>query len=295
MSHQEHRAGFVNILGKPNVGKSTLMNAFLGEKLSIITSKAQTTRHRINGILNGDNYQVVFSDTPGILDPKYKLQENMLKASRSALVDADIILFVSEAGETPGEDYPFIESLKKTKTPVIIVVNKIDLANQERLEGLHKIWTGLLPKASFLPVSALENFNVDVLFNMIMEKLPLSPPYYPKEDISDKSERFFTAEIIRERILVNYKQEIPYSVEIEIEEFFEEESIIRIQAVIYVERDSQKAILIGKGGSSLKKTGTDARLELERFFNKKIFISLFVKVKKNWRNNEKFLKGFGYR
>lgn len=295
MSMDKHKAGFVNIIGKPNVGKSTLMNALVGEKLSIITSKAQTTRHRIQGIVNGEDFQIVYSDTPGILDPRYKLQENMLKASRSALVDADVLLFVTEAGDRPVEDYPFLDKVKKSKASVILVVNKIDLADQERLDHLFQKWTELLPNAVFLPVSALKNFNLDRLFNLIMEKLPYSPPYYPKDELSDKSERFFTGEIIREKILVNYKKEIPYSVEIEIEEFKEEENIIRIRAIIYVERESQKGILIGKSGLSLKKTGTDARLELETFFNKKVFIAIVVKVKKNWRNDEKYLKGFGYK
>jgi GTP-binding protein Era len=295
MIENQHKAGFVNILGKPNVGKSTLMNALVGEKISIITSKAQTTRHRIQGIVNGDNFQIVYSDTPGILNPKYKLQENMLKASRSALVDADILIFMTEVNDDPAEDYPFLSKLTEINIPVILVVNKIDLANQERMDALHDKWTALLPEAIFLPVSALKKFNLDTLFNLILEKLPESPPYYSKEDLSDKSERFFAGEIIREQILLNYKQEIPYSVEIDIEEFKEDEKIIRMQATIYVERESQKGILIGKAGSSLKKTGTNARKELESFFDKKVFVSLFVKVKQNWRNNERYLKGFGYR
>jgi GTP-binding protein Era len=294
MPETNHKSGFINIIGEPNVGKSTLMNLMLGEKLSIITSKAQTTRHRIHGILNGENFQAVFADTPGILEPGYKLQENMLKAARSALVDADILLFVTDVERKPGlEDY-FAKQLGNSRVPVFLIMNKIDLCNQDKLEAMQSDWNQLLPNAIFVPVSARENFNVQNLLKLILDTLPEGPPYYSREDISDKSERFFTAEIIREKILLRYHQEIPYSVEIEIESFKEEDKINRISAVIFVERDSQKAILIGKGGESLKKVGTDSRLELERFFNKKVFLSLHVKVKKNWRNDEKALRDLGY-
>jgi GTP-binding protein Era len=290
-----HRAGFVNILGRPNVGKSTLMNVMVGEKLSIITSKAQTTRHRIHGIVNSDNYQVVFSDTPGILAPNYKLQEMMLKSARAALTDADIFLYLTEIGEEPGKEEYFIERLKKSSVPVILLINKIDLSNQEELEERVAQWKEILPKAEIFPVSALKNFNVDNLFKRILELLPESPPFFPKDMLTDKSERFITGEIIREKILLHYKQEIPYSVEIEIESFEEEKKIIRIRAVINVEKDSQKGILIGHKGAPLKRIGKEARLEMETFFNKKIFLELFVKVQKDWRNNERKLKNFGYR
>ncbi len=295
MGSTDHKAGFVNIIGKPNVGKSTLMNALVGEKLSIITSKAQTTRHRIQGIVNGEDFQIVYSDTPGILLPGYKLQENMLKASRSALSDADILLYVTEADDEPSEEYPFLEKIKSSKIPILLVINKIDLSNQEKLEELSGKWEKILPKARIIPVSALEKFNMDVLFRFILEFLPKGEAFYPKDELSDKSERFFAGEIIREKILLNYQQEIPYSVEVEIQEFLEEKKLIRIEAVIYVERDSQKGILIGKSGSALKSTGTEARKELELFFDTKVFLSLFVKVKKDWRNNDRQLKAFGYR
>ncbi len=295
MENTDHKAGFVNIIGKPNVGKSTLMNALVGEKLSIITSKAQTTRHRIQGIVNGEDFQIVYSDTPGILLPGYKLQENMLKASRSALSDADILLYVTEADDEPSEEYPFLEKIKNSKIPVLLVINKIDLSNQEKLEELSGKWEEILPEARIIPVSALEKFNMDVLFKFILEFLPKGEAFYPKDELSDKSERFFAGEIIREKILLNYQQEIPYSVEVEIQEFLEEKKLIRIEAVIYVERDSQKGILIGKSGSALKSTGTEARKELEIFFDMKVFLSLFVKVKKDWRNNDRQLKAFGYR
>ncbi len=291
----DHKSGFVNILGSPNVGKSTLMNALVGEKISIITSKAQTTRHRIHGIVNGESFQIVYSDTPGIMNPKYKLQENMLKAAKSALVDADIIIFVTEVNEEPSGDLPFIEKIKKSKVPVFLVMNKIDLGNDEKLSKLHEKWMQILPECEFFPVSALMNFNLDNLFKGILEKLPEGPPYFPKGELTDKSERFLTGEVIREKILLNYKQEVPYSVEVETEEFKEEKNIIRIRSVIYVERDSQKGIIIGNAGKAIKKVGTDARKDLEEFFGKKIFLTLFVKVKKDWRTNEKNLKDFGYR
>jgi len=291
----KHKAGFVNIIGKPNVGKSTLMNSMIGQKLSIITSKAQTTRHRIHGIVNGDDYQIIYSDTPGILEPKYKLQESMLKSARTAFTDADIILFVTEVAHSPEKETATIEKLNKTKSPVILVLNKIDLCTQEKLEEVFAEWGQHVPNAIIVPVSALNNFNLDNLFKLILDKLPYSPPYYDKDSLTDKTERFFAGEIIREKILFNYQQEVPYSVEIEIEEFHEEEKILRMRAVIYVERDSQKGIIIGNKGGKIKKTGTDARKEMEIFFDKKVFLELFVKVKKDWRNNDKFLKSFGYR
>lgn len=291
----EHRAGFVNILGKPNVGKSTLMNAMVGEKLSIITSKAQTTRHRIHGIVNADAYQVVFSDTPGILEPNYKLQEFMLKSARGALSDADIFLFICEATDYPGKEDFVIEKLKKTKIPTLLLINKIDLIDQEKLENLVEQWNGILPAAEIIPMSALNNFNVDLTFKRILELLPLSPPFFPKDMLTDKSERFLTGEFIREKILLHYKQEIPYSVEIEVESFIEEKNIIKIRSVIFVEKESQKGILIGHKGLSLKRVGKEAREDMERFFNKKIFLELHVKIQKDWRNNDRKLKNFGYR
>ncbi len=290
----EHKAGYVNILGKPNVGKSTLMNAMVGEKLSIITAKAQTTRHRILGIVNDPNYQVIFSDTPGILEPNYKLQEAMLKAARSALVDADVIVYMSEIGEKPDPEETFLRKLVKFKTPVLLVINKIDLSNQEQVTEAIQMWDGILPKAEKIPISALVKFNVDLVFRRILHYLPESPPYYPKDALTDKSERFLTGEMIREKILLQYKQEIPYAVEVEIESFKEEANLIRIYAVIYVERESQKGILIGNGGKALKRVGRDSRLDMEAFFNKKVFLEMKVKVNKDWRNNEKQIRKFGY-
>jgi GTPase len=290
----EHRSGFVNIIGKPNVGKSTLMNAMVGEKLSIITSRAQTTRHRIQGILNAPGYQVVFSDTPGILDPSYKLQESMLKAARSALVDADVLIYLTEIGEKPDPEDPFLQKVARAKVPVLLVINKIDLSNQEAVQGVMEQWEQILPKAEKIPISALQKFNVESVFNRILELLPESPPFYPKDALTDKSERFFVGEMIREKILLHYKQEIPYAVEVEIESFKEEQKLIRISALIYVERESQKGILIGNQGMALKKVGREARLDMERFFRKKVFLELRVKVKKDWRNNERSIKDFGY-
>jgi GTP-binding protein Era len=289
-----HRAGFVNIIGKPNVGKSTLMNAMLGEKLSIITSKAQTTRHRIHGILNAPDYQIIFSDTPGILDPSYKLQENMLKSARSALTDADILIYMTEAGDDPEPDHPIIQKVAKLKVPVFLVINKIDLSNQQEVERCMARWEEVLPKAEKMPISALEPFNVTHLFDRIVQSLPESPPYYAKDAFTDKSERFLAGEMIREKILLHYKQEIPYAVEVEIESFKEDTSMIRISALIYVERESQKGILIGSGGKALKKVGREARLDMEKFFRKKVFLQSRVKVKKDWRNNERQIKNFGY-
>jgi GTP-binding protein Era len=289
-----HKAGYVNIIGRPNVGKSTLMNAMVGEKLSIITSKAQTTRHRIHGILNTPEYQVIFSDTPGILDPRYKLQESMLKAARSGLVDADVLIYLAEIGETPDPEDPFLMKVAKAKVPVLLVINKIDLSNQEKLEACIEMWEKILPKAEKIPISALKKFNVNSIFNRILDLLPESPPYYPKDALTDKSERFFVGEMIREKILLYYKKEIPYAVEVEIESFKEEEKLIRISALIYVERESQKGILIGNEGKAMKRVGKESRLDMESFFQKKVFLELRVKVKKDWRNNERFIKNFGY-
>ena len=291
----KHKAGYVNIIGKPNVGKSTLMNAMVGEKLSIITSRAQTTRHRIHGILNAPDYQIIFSDTPGILDPSYKLQETMLKAARSALVDADVLIYLTEVGEVPDPEDPFLKRISKARIPVLLVINKIDLSNQEEVQKFMEQWAQILPRAEQIPISALERFNVDSVFNRILEHLPESPPYFDKDALTDKSERFFAGEMIREKILLHYKQEVPYAVEVEIESFREEPGLIRISANIYVERESQKGILIGNAGYALKKVGRESRLDMESFFKKKVFLELRVKVKKDWRNNERFIKEFGYR
>lgn len=289
-----HKSGYVNIIGKPNVGKSTLMNAMVGEKLSIITSKAQTTRHRILGILNTPEYQIIFSDTPGILEPNYKLQETMLKAARSALVDADVLIYLTEMGEKPDPENSFIRKLSHAKVPVLLVINKIDLSDQEKVEDSIERWNQVLPLAEKIPISALVKFNVDAVFKRILHHIPESPPYYPKDALTDKSERFFAGEMIREKILLHYKQEIPYAVEIEIESFKEEKKLIRIYAVIFVERESQKGILIGNAGKALKRVGREARLDMEKFFQKKVFLELRVKVKKDWRNNERLIKKFGY-
>ena len=291
----KHKAGYVNIIGKPNVGKSTLMNAMVGEKLSIITSRAQTTRHRIHGILNAPDYQIIFSDTPGILDPSYKLQETMLKAARSALVDADVLIYLTEVGEVPDPEDPFLKRISKARIPVLLVINKIDLSNQEEVQKCMENWAQILPRSEQVPISALERFNVDSVFNRILEHLPESPPYFDKDALTDKSERFFAGEMIREKILLHYKQEVPYAVEVEIESFREEPGLIRISANIYVERESQKGILIGNAGYALKKVGRESRLDMESFFKKKVFLELRVKVKKDWRNNERFIKEFGYR
>ncbi len=266
----------------------------VGEKLSIITSKAQTTRHRILGIVNDPAYQVVFSDTPGILEPNYKLQEAMLKAARSALVDADVIVYMTEIGEKPDPEESFLKKLVMVETPVLLVINKIDLSNQELVTEAVEMWDSILPKAEKIPISALVKFNVNVVFQRILHHLPESPPYFAKDALTDKSERFLVAEMIREKILLQYKQEIPYSVEVEIESFKEEAKLIRIYAIIYVERDSQKGILIGNAGKALKRVGRESRLDMEAFFNKKVFLELKVKVNKDWRNNERQIKKFGY-
>ncbi len=292
---QEHKAGFVNIVGNPNVGKSTLMNDLVGERVSIITSKAQTTRHRITGIVNTPYYQIVFSDTPGVLSPKYKLQESMLGFSEGALTDADILLYVTDVVEDQTKNAAFLEKVAKETVPVLLVINKIDLLkNQDELTALVDKWKQLLPNAEIFPTSALEHFNVSNLMSRIVELLPPSPPYFGKDALTDKPARFFVTEIIREKILLNYDKEVPYSAEVIVEKFEESEKSIHIMAVIYVERDTQKGILIGKGGSKLKKVGTDARKDIEKFFGKSVYLELFVKVEPNWRNRENKLKSFGY-
>ncbi|MEW2922974.1 GTPase Era [Muricauda sp. ANG21] len=289
-----HKAGFVNIIGNPNVGKSTLMNAFVGEKLSIITSKAQTTRHRILGIVNGDDFQVILSDTPGIIKPAYELQTSMMDFVKSAFEDADVLLYMVEIGEKALKDEAFFKKIQNSKIPVLLLLNKIDTSDQETLEAQMQHWQDLLPKAEIHPISALENFNVKEVFNRILELLPEAPPYYPKDQLTDKPERFFVNETIREKILLHYKKEIPYSVEVETEEFMEDDDIIRIRSVIMVERDTQKGIIIGHKGSALKRVGVEARKDLEKFFDKQVHIELYVKVNKNWRSNSQQLRRFGY-
>lgn len=293
MSHS-HKAGFVNIIGNPNVGKSTLMNAFVGEKLSIITSKAQTTRHRILGIVNGDDFQVVLSDTPGIIKPAYELQESMMGFVKSAFEDADVLIYMVEIGEQELKDEAFFKKITNSKIPVLLLLNKIDKSDQGQLESQVQVWAEKVPNAEIFPVSALEGFNVKEVFNRIIELLPESPPFYPKDQLTDKPERFFINETIREKILMHYKKEIPYAVEVDTEEFFEEEKIIRIRSVIMVERETQKGIIIGHKGSALKRVGVEARKDLEKFFGKQIHIELYVKVNKNWRSNQNQLKRFGY-
>lgn len=289
-----HKSGFVNIIGNPNVGKSTLMNNLVGERISIITSKSQTTRHRIKGIVNGEDFQIVYSDTPGVLKPNYKLQESMMKFSTSALVDADIILYVTDVVETIDKNAEFLKKVQNTDLPVILILNKIDLTNQEKLVEMVDMWREKLPKAEILPMAAKENFNVTNLFNRILELLPEAPPYFAKDEMTDRPSRFFVNEIIREKILTNYDKEIPYAVEVEVEEFKDEPKIINIMAVINVERTSQKGIIIGHQGKALKKVGTEARKDMEAFFGKKVFLKLYVKVAKDWRNKDSELKGFGY-
>jgi len=290
----DHKAGFVNIIGNPNVGKSTLMNAFVGEKLSIITSKAQTTRHRILGIVNGDDFQMILSDTPGIIKPAYELQSSMMDFVKSAFEDADVLLYMVEIGEKALKDEAFFEKIKKSKIPVLLLLNKVDTATQELLEEQVQYWQEMLPNVELHPISALSNFNVKGVFERIIELLPNSPAYYPKDQLTDKPERFFVNETIREKILLNYKKEIPYAVEIETEEFFEDEDIIRMRSVIMVERDSQKGIIIGHKGAALKRVGVEARKDLEKFFGKQVHIELYVKVNKNWRSDARQLKRFGY-
>ena len=292
---EKHKAGFVNIVGNPNVGKSTLMNLLVGERLSIITAKAQTTRHRIMGIVNGEDFQIVYSDTPGVLKPNYRLQESMLNFSRSALVDADVLLYVTDVIDAMEKNADFLEQVKLNTAKIILVINKIDLIDENALIELVERWKIQLPQAEIFPISALERFNIDNLFKRIKELLPDSPPFFDKDQLTDKPARFFVDEIIREKILLNYDKEIPYSVEVEVEKFEEEDKLIRINAVIYVERDSQKGIIIGKGGKSLKKVGSEARYDLKAFFGKKIFLELYVKVEKDWRNKENKLRYFGYK
>lgn len=290
-----HKAGFVNIVGNPNVGKSTLMNALVGERLSIITSKAQTTRHRIMGIVNGEDFQIVYSDTPGVLKPNYKLQEDMLDFSLSALKDADILLYVTDVVENAEKNQSFIDKVIKNPAPIILIINKIDLSDQKKLEVLVEKWQKLIPQAEIIPISAQNNFNLDYLLKRIKDMLPDSPPFFDKDQMTDKPARFFVTEIIREKILKNYDREIPYSVEVVVESFKESDKQININTVIYVERDSQKGIIIGKGGSMLKKVGMEARKDIEEFFQKKIYLEMFVKVEKDWRNKDKILKNFGYK
>ena len=292
--NMEHRAGFVNIVGNPNVGKSTLMNALVGEKLSIVTAKAQTTRHRIMGIVNTDEYQIVYSDTPGMLKPNYRLQEDMMKFVDAAIGDADIILYVTDVVEKSDKNQEYILKLQKIDCPVVVVINKIDISDQPRVVELIKYWQETLPEATIIPVSAKERFNLESVLEAVVSKLPVSPPWFDKDQFTDRNLRFFASEIIREKILENYSQEVPYSCEVVIEAFKEGKERYEISAVILVTRDSQKGIIIGKGGSALKKTGTEARLEMEDFFQKKVFLQLFVKVDADWRDSRRELRRFGY-
>lgn len=295
MYKQGHKSGFVNIVGNPNVGKSTLMNKLMGEKLSIITSKAQTTRHRIIGIVNTDDYQIVYSDTPGVLRPNYKLQETMLGFSESALNDADVLLYMTDVVEKTDKNEEFLSKVQRLDVPVLLLINKVDQTSQDELIELVTKWEELLPKAEIYPLSATNNFNVDVIKKRIEELLPESPPYFEKDTLTDRPARFFVTEIIREKILLYYQKEIPYSVEVVVEEFKEEAKIINMRALIIVERDSQKGIIIGNKGAAIKKVGTMARHDIERFFNKKVFLEMFVKVEKDWRNRDNILKRFGYK
>lgn len=294
MTEHEHRAGFVNIVGKPNVGKSTLMNVLIGERLSIISSKAQTTRHRIMGIMNDDNYQIVFSDTPGMLKPKYELHKNMMSFVNISLEDADVILFVTDLFETDEEIEDVIEKINQSGVPVLLVINKIDLSKDNQLEEITAYWTQRIKAETVIPISATESFNTERILQEILDRMPVHPPFYDKDELTDKPERFFASEIIREKIFLNYKKEIPYSTEVAIEDFYEEATIIRIRAVIYIERNSQKGIIIGEGGKSLKRVGIQAREEMEKFFGKKIFLETFVKVAENWRKDKNKLRQFGY-
>ena len=290
-----HKAGFVNIVGNPNVGKSTLMNLLVGERMSIITSKAQTTRHRITGIVNTDDYQIVFGDTPGVLSPKYKMQEAMLDFSLEALIDADILLYVTDVIETPTKNQTFLDKVAREKIPVILIINKIDLLKgQDDLLAIIDRWKGILPNAEVFPTSAKENFNVDNLLRRVVELLPDSPPYFGKDALTDKPARFFVTEIIREKILLNYDKEVPYATQVIVEKFDESDTNIHIMAVIYVERDSQKGIIISQAGKKLKRLGIDARKDIETFFGKHIYLELFVKVENDWRNRDNKLREFGY-
>ena len=295
MMEKKHKSGFVNIVGNPNVGKSTLMNRLVGERISIITSKAQTTRHRIMGIVNTEDMQIVYSDTPGVLQPNYKLQESMLNFSESALDDADVLLYVTDVVETIDKNESFLQEVKKENCPVLLLINKIDLTDQAKLEALVQEWKEILPSAEIIPVSALTNFNIDYVKHRVEELMPESPPYFEKDALTDKPARFFVTEIIREKILLYYQKEIPYAVEVVVELFKEDAEMIHIKSVIICERDSQKGILIGHRGQALKKVGAMARKNIERFFEKKVFLEMFVKVEKDWRNRDNMLRKFGYR
>ncbi len=290
-----HKAGFVNIIGNPNVGKSTLMNAILGEQLSITSHKAQTTRHRIFGLYNEEDLQIVFSDTPGVIVPAYQMQESMMDSVKSSLSDADVFLYMTEPGEKQLKDPELFEKLQKVEKPLIVVINKIDLTDQDKLIELNEYWKGFFPNVEIYPISALNNFNTDMLLKRLKELLPESPPFFDKEQISDRNDRFFVSEMVREQILLNYNKEIPYAVEVEVEEFKEEKTIIRMRATIITERDTQKGILIGHEGKMIKKTGTGARIRMEKFFKKKVYLDLSVKVRKNWRQSDEQLKKFGYK
>lgn len=292
---KKHKSGFVNIVGNPNVGKSTLMNRLVGERISIITSKAQTTRHRIMGIVNTDDMQIVYSDTPGVLRPNYKLQESMLNFSESALDDADVLIYVTDVIETIDKNEEFLQQVKNEKCPILLLINKIDQTDQAKLEALVQEWSGILPQAEIIPIAALSNFNVNYVKQRVEELMPESPPYFEKDALTDKPARFFVTEIIREKILLYYQKEIPYAVEVVVEMFKEEDDLIHIKALIICERDSQKGIIIGHGGQALKKVGAMARKDIERFFGKKVFLEMFVKVEKDWRNRDKMLRAFGYR
>lgn len=291
---KKHKAGFVNIIGNPNVGKSTLMNTLVGERLSIITKKAQTTRHRILGIVNEENYQIIFSDTPGIIKPAYELQESMMQFVKSAIDDADILIYMVEVGEKELKDEKFFNKINRAEIPVLLLLNKIDTSEQAMVMEQLAYWQEKLPKAELFPISALESFNIEPIYDRILELLPESPPFFPKDQLTDKSERFFVNESIREKILMHFKKEVPYSVEVDTQEFIETEKIIKIRSVIMVERETQKGILIGHKGQALKRVGSEARKDLEKFFNKKVFLELYVKVNKDWRKNDRELKRFGY-
>ncbi len=293
-NNENFKSGFVNIIGNPNVGKSTLMNLLMKERLVIATHKAQTTRHRIKGILTGENYQIVFSDTPGVLDPAYELQNLMMDSVKESLVDADVLLYVVEVGEQRMKNEDIFEKIQKTNVPTLVLLNKIDLVSQEKLDQAVEHWHTLLPNAQILPISAKENFNIDLLINKIIEFLPNGPMYYPEDQLTDRSERFIVNEVIREKILLHYDKEIPYAVEVVTERFKEEMTMIYIEADIYVERDSQKGIIIGHKGEALSRVGKEAREELEKFFDKKVFLKLYVKVKKDWRKRDNDLRRFGY-
>lgn len=295
MMEKKHKSGFVNIVGNPNVGKSTLMNRLVGERISIITSKAQTTRHRIMGIVNTEDMQIVYSDTPGVLRPNYKLQESMLNFSESALDDADVLLYVTDVIETIDKNEEFLQQVQKEKCPILLLINKIDLTDQTKLEALVQEWKSILPQAEIIPISALSNFNIDYVKQRVAELMPESPPYFEKDALTDKPARFFVTEIIREKILLYYQKEIPYAVEVVVELFKEDDEMIHIKALIICERDSQKGIIIGHKGQALKKVGAMARKDIERFFEKKVFLEMFVKVEKDWRNRDNMLRAFGYR